>query len=152
MTGSFLEYWIVFLMVIIGIFLFLCLTVMTLIRREQKFFRERVLLKSYTDLFEAVSSFNGARGDVICMESAMQQIGTIMDRLNLVVDPEVLLKISELLNFLNESRDKKPDPAEEYRIVSALTRVAGKNLDPSAIRELEEARRRFRLDVPPRQL
>jgi hypothetical protein len=146
-----IEYWIIVTAGVVGIFLVLCLAVLIFLRQERKFFRDRVLLKTYIDLLEAVTELNEGRGDEYRTATAKRRIAATLNRLNLLAGQEVLLHVSELLDFLNESRNRDLDLAREHQILNAIAIAARRSLDPAGARELEEARIRFRFYAPPKQ-
>jgi hypothetical protein len=62
----------------------------------------------------------------------------------------VLKSTNDLLDFLNEHKDKEYDPLRLHNILNTLVIEARRDLNPSHARKVEEARVRFRFFAPPR--
>ncbi len=134
-----IEYWIIAVLGILGIFCILCIMVYFFFRKEQKFFREQVILNACTDLFSAIRELHAAGSDECRLASAKQSLAGTVYRISLLADYKVLLRIGELQDFLNESGNGEPDPAREQEILESFVSAVCRTMDPTTALQLREA-------------
>ena len=107
-------------------------------------------LKVYTDLLNAITELNLAGGDPYKMDIAKKNLAMTLNRLNLVGSTGVLKSTNDLLDFLNEYKDKEFDTLRLHNILNTLVIEARRDLNPSHARKVEEAQVRYRFFAPPR--
>jgi hypothetical protein len=73
-----------------------------------------------------------------------------LNRLNLVGSTGVLKCINDLLDFLNEHKEKDYDTLRLHHILNTLVIEANRDLNPSHARKVEEAQVRYRFFAPPK--
>jgi hypothetical protein len=118
--------------------------------RELRLVRNRQKLKVYNDLLCAITRITIAGGDAYALGQAKRNLAFILNRVNLIAGPEVLMHVNELLDFLNEAREGEYDVLKEKNILNAIVQAARRELDPESARVLEEAQFRYRFYNPPR--
>jgi hypothetical protein len=112
--------------------------------------QNRVRLKVYDELLHAVTEINIAGEDEYKMDLAKKHLAYILNRLNLVAGPRVLVHVNELLDFLNQAQESGFDVLKQLNILNKLVQAARQEMDPESARVLEEAQFRFRFYNPPR--
>lgn len=145
-----IEYWIV---VTIGVVAVACVVCGAYVYSEEKarqLLQNRVKLRAYENLLQAVMEINVAGDDPYALGQAKRRMATTLHRINLVAGPEVLLHVNELLDFLNETREGDYDVLKEKNILNTIVQAARRELDPASARVLEESQFRFRFYNPPR--
>ncbi len=107
-------------------------------------------LRVYSDLLNAITELNLAGGDSYKMDIAKKNLAMTLNRLNLVGSTGVLKSTNDLLDFLNEHKDKEFDTLRLHNILNTLVIEARRDLNPSHARKVEEAQVRYRFFAPPR--
>jgi hypothetical protein len=107
-------------------------------------------LRVYTDLLNAITELNLAGADPYKMDIAKKHLAMTLNRLNLVGSIGVLKSTNDLLDFLNEHKDKEFDTLRLHNILNTLVIEARRDLNPSHARKVEEAQVRYRFFAPPR--
>jgi hypothetical protein len=107
-------------------------------------------LRVYTDLLNAITELNLSGGDSYKMDIAKKNLALTLNRLNLVGSIGVLKSTNDLLDFLNEFKDKEYDTLRLHNILNSLVIEARRDLNPSHARKVEEAQVRYRFFAPPR--
>ncbi len=118
--------------------------------RRLQLVQNRVRLKVYDELLHAVTEINIAGEDEYKMDLAKKHLAYILNRLNLVAGPRVLVHVNELLDFLNQAQESGFDVLKQLNILNKLVQAARQEMDPESARVLEEAQFRFRFYNPPR--
>jgi hypothetical protein len=106
-------------------------------------------LKVYTDLLNAITELNLAGGDPYKMDIAKKNLAMTLNRLNLVGSTGVLRSTNDLLDFLNEHKDKDYDTLRLHNILNTLVIEARRDLNPTHAKKVEEAQVRYRFFAPP---
>lgn len=145
------ENWIFATIGAVIIVIALCVTYALVQMREQRLYRNAVKLKAYEELFHAITEINVAYGDEAALSRGKMHLARALNRLNMVAGREVLARVNELLEYLNEVRDNDFDQLKELNILNTLIRAIRMDLDPKTAREFEEAQFRFRFYSPPRK-
>jgi len=107
-------------------------------------------LRVYSDLLNAITELNLAGGDTYKMDIAKKNLALTINRLNLVGSIGVLKSTNDLLDFLNEYKDKEYDNLRLHNILNTLVIEARRDLNPSHARRVEESQVRYRFFAPPR--
>jgi hypothetical protein len=118
---------------------------------ETKMYDSTHKLKVYTDLLNAITELNLAGGDPYKMDIAKKNLALTLNRLNLVGSTGVLRSTNDLLDFLNEHKDKDYDTLRLHNILNTLVIEARRDLNPSHARKVEEAQVRYRFFAPPKK-
>jgi len=108
-------------------------------------------LRAYTDLLNAVTEINLAGNDSYKMDIAKKNLALTLNRLNLIASSGVLKSVSDLLDFLNEHKEKDFDTLRLHNILNTLVIEARRDLNPSHARRVEESRVRYRFFAPLRK-
>jgi hypothetical protein len=108
-------------------------------------------LRVYTDLLNAITEMNLAGGDPYKTDIAKKNLALALNRLNLIGSSGVLKSTNDLLDFLNEHKDKEFDTLRLHNILNTLVIEARRDLNPSHARRIEEAQVRFRFFAPPKK-
>jgi hypothetical protein len=144
------EDWLVVTCGVVIIVTVLAITVLQLRGAERRMHENTHKLRVYTDLLNAITELNLASGDAYKMDSAKKNLALTLNRLNLVGSSGVLKSTSDLLDFLNEHKDREFDTLRLHNILNALVIEARRDLNPSHARKVEEAQVRYRFFAPPR--
>jgi hypothetical protein len=144
------EDWIVVICGVIVVIIVAVITLLQLRGAERRMHENTHKLRVYTDLLNAITELNLAGGDSYKMDIAKKNLALTLNRLNLVGSVGVLKSINDLLDFLNEHRDKEFDTLRLHNILNTLVIEARRDLNLSHARKVEEARVRFRFFAPPR--
>src|SRR5512137_1062466 len=145
-----IEDWIVVIAGVVTIIIVLAIAVWKLREAERRSHESTHKLKVYTDLLNAITELNLAGGDPYKMDIAKKNLAMTLNRLNLVGSSGVLKSTSDLLDFLNEHKDKDYDTLRLHNILNTLVIEARRDLNPSHARKVEEAAVRYRFFAPPR--
>ena len=144
------EDWIVVTFGVVAIVLILAITFYKLRTAERRMHENTHKLRVYTDLLNAITELNLARGDSYKMDMAKKNLAMTLNRLNLVGSTGVLRSTNNLLDFLNEHKDKEYDNLKLHNILNTLVIQARRDLNPSHARRVEEAHVRYRFFAPPK--
>ncbi len=124
--------------------------VLKLRRTERTAIETSYKLKVYTDLLNAITELNLASGDPYKTDSAKKALALTLNRLNLVGNSGVLKSTSDLLDFLNEHKDKDYDTIRLHNILNTIVIEARRDLNPAHARRIEESHVRYRFFAPPK--
>src|SRR5512137_2051503 len=144
------EDWIVVVAGVVAIIIVLAYTLWKLRETERKSHEITHKLRVYTDLLNAITELNLAGGDPYKMDIAKKNLAMTLNRLNLIGSSGVLKSTSDLLDFLNEHKDKDYDTLRLHNILNTLVIEARRDLNPSHARRVEEAHVRYRFYAPPK--
>jgi hypothetical protein len=144
------EDWVVVTCGVVIVVIVVALTLLKLRSAERRMHESTYKLKVYTDLLNAITELNLAGSDPYKMDIAKKNLAITLNRLNLVGSSGVLKSTSDLLDFLNEHKDKEFDTLRLHNILNTLIIEARRDLNPSHARRVEEARIRYRFYAPPR--
>src|SRR5512136_2091577 len=115
-----IEDWIVVTSGVVAIIVIMMIGLLNLRNAERRMYESSHKLKVYTDLLNAITELNLAGGDLYKMDIAKKNLAITLNRLNLVGSSGVLKSTSDLLDFLNEYRDKDYDTARFHNILNRL--------------------------------
>ena len=118
---------------------------------ERRMHESSYKLKAYTDLLNAVTEINLSGGDNYKMDIAKKNLALTLNRLNLIASSGVLKSVNDLLDFLNEHKEKDFDTLRLHNILNTLVIEARRDLNPSHARRVEESRVRYRFFAPVRK-
>ena len=135
---------------LVGVIIILAAVLWKLRGAERMMHDSTAKLKVYTDLLNAITELNLAGGDPYKMDVAKKNLAMTLNRLNLVGSTGVLRSTNDLLDFLNEHKDREFDTLRLHNILNALVSEARRDLNPSHARKVEEAQVRYRFFAPPR--
>jgi hypothetical protein len=144
-----IEYWIVVTTGVVAVVCVFCGAYVYNEGRAHRLVQNRVKLKVYESLLQAVTEINVASGDPYALDRAKRNLAFALNRINLVAGPEVLIHVNELLDFLNETREGDYDVLKEKNILNTIVKAARRELDPASARALEESQFRYRFYNPP---
>jgi hypothetical protein len=142
------EDWIVVTCGVVIVILVVAATLLKLRSAERKMHESTHKLKVYTDLLNAITELNLAGGDPYKMDIAKKNLALTLNRLNLIGSTGVLKSTNDLLDFLNEHKDKDYDTLRLHNILNTLVIEARRDLNPSHARKVEEAQVRYRFFAP----
>jgi len=145
-----IEDWIVVICGVVAIVVVMTVTLLKLRSAERRMHESTYKLKVYTDLLNAITELNLATGDPYKMDIAKKNLAITLNRLNLVGSSGVLKSTSDLLDFLNEHKDKDYDTLRLHNILNTLVIEARRDLNPPHARRVEEAHVRYRFFAPPK--
>jgi len=145
-----IEDWIVMICGVVAIVVVMTVTLLKLRSAERRMHESTYKLRVYTDLLNAITELNLATGDPYKMDIAKKNLAITLNRLNLVGSSGVLKSTSDLLDFLNEHRDKDYDTLRLHNILNTLVIEARRDLNPTHARHVEEAHVRYRFFAPPK--
>jgi hypothetical protein len=144
------EDWVVVTCGVIVVIIVAAVTLLQLRRAERLMHENTHKLRVYTDLLNAITDLNLSTGDSYKMDIAKKNLAMTLNRLNLVGSIGVLKSTNDLLDFLNEHKDREFDTLRLHNILNTLVIEARRDLNPSHARKVEEAQVRFRFFAPPR--
>jgi len=144
------EDWVVITCGVIVVIIVAAVTLLQLRRAERRMHENTHKLRVYTDLLNATTDLNLSTGDSYKMDIAKKNLAMTLNRLNLVGSIGVLKSTNDLLDFLNEHKDREFDTLRLHNILNTLVIEARRDLNPSHARKVEEAQVRFRFFAPPR--
>lgn len=145
-----IEDWIVVTSGVVAIIVVITLALLKLRSTERRMHESTYKLKVYTDLLNSITELNLASGDIYKMDLAKKSLAITLNRLNLVGSSGVLKSTSDLLDFLNEHKDKEYDTLRLHNILNMLVIEARRDLNPTHARSVEEAHVRYRFYAPPK--
>jgi len=145
-----IEDWIVVTGGVVAIIVVMTVTLLNLRSNERRMHESSHKLKVYTDLLNAITELNLAGGDSYKLDVAKKNLAITLNRLNLVGSSGVLKSTSDLLDFLNEHKDKEYDATRLHNILNTLVIEARRDLNPKHARRIEEAHVRYRFFAPPK--
>jgi hypothetical protein len=145
-----IEDWIVVTGGVVAIIIVMTATLLNLRSTGRRMHESSHKLKVYTDLLNAITELNLAGGDPYKMDVAKKNLAITLNRLNLVGSSGVLKSTSDLLDFLNEHKDKEYDTTRLHNILNTLVIEARRDLNPKHARRIEEAHVRYRFFAPPK--
>jgi hypothetical protein len=144
------EDYIVIAVGVVAIVLILALTLYKLKTAERRANENTHKLRVYTDLLNAITELNLSGGDLYKMDIAKKNLAMTLNRLNLVGCTGVLKSTNDLLDFLNEHKDKEYDALRLHNILNTLVIEARRDLNPTHARRIEEEQVRYRFFAPPK--
>jgi hypothetical protein len=142
------EDWIVVTSGVVVVIIVAAAALLQLRKAERRMHENTHKLRVYTDLLNAVTELNLAGADPYRMELAKKNLALTLNRLNLVGSSGVLKSTNDLLDFLNEHRDKEFDTLRLHNILNTLVIEARRDLNPSHTRTVEESQVRYRFFAP----
>lgn len=145
-----IEDWIVWMGGVIAIVVVFAITFLKLRTAERRMHESTHKLRVYTDLLNAITELNLAKGDTYKIDIAKKNLALTLNRLNLIGSSGVLRSTNDLLDFLNEHKDKDYDTLRLHNILNTLVIEARRDLNPSHARRVEEAQVRYRFFAPPK--
>ncbi len=145
-----LEDWIVVTSGVVAIIVIMTAALLKLRSAERRMHENSYKLKVYTDLLNAITELNLARGVPYKMDIPKKNLAITLNRLNLVGSSGVLKSTSDLLDFLNEYRDKDYDTVRLHNILNTIVIEARRDLNPKHARRIEESHVRYRFFAPPK--
>lgn len=145
-----IEDWVVVTCGVVAIIVVITIALLKLRRTERRMHESAYKLKVYTDLLNSITELNLASGDLYKMDLAKKNLAITLNRLNLVGSSGVLKSTSDLLDFLNEHKDKEYDTLRLHNILNTLVIEARRDLNPTHARSVEEAHVRYRFYAPPK--
>ncbi len=135
---------------VVIIVIVVAITFLKLLGAERRGHESTHKLRVYTDLLNAITELNLAKGDAYKMDIAKKNLALTLNRLNLIGSSGVLKSTSDLLDFLNEHKNKDYDTLRLHNILNTLVIEARRDLNPSHARRIEEAQVRYRFFAPPK--
>lgn len=144
------EDWIVVTCGVVVVIIIAAIALLQLRKAEQRMHENTHKLRVYTDLLNAITDLNLSGGDAYRTDIAKKNLAMTLNRLNLVGSIGVLKSTNDLLDFLNEHKDKDFDTLRLHNILNTLVIEARRDLNLSHARKVEEARVRYRFFAPPR--
>lgn len=144
------EDWVVVTCAVVIIIIVAAVTLLQLRGADRRMHENNYKLRIYSDLLNAITDLNLAGGDSYKMDIAKKNLALTLNRLNLVGSIGVLKSTNDLLDFLNEHKDKEFDTLRLHNILNTLVIEARRDLNPSHARKVEEAHVRYRFYAPPR--
>jgi hypothetical protein len=144
------EDWLVVTCGVVVVVIVLVFALLRLRGAERRMHENTYKLRIYTDLLNAITELNLAGGDPYKMDIAKKNLALTLNRLNLVGSSGVLKSTNDLLDFLNEHKDKEFDTLRLHNILNTLVIEARRDLNPSHARKVEEAQVRYRFFAPPK--
>lgn len=145
-----IEDWIVVTCGVVVVIIAAAIALLQLRGAERRMHENTHKLRVYTDLLNAITELNLAGGDSYKMDIAKKNLALTLNRLNLVGSIGVLKSTNDLLDFLNEHRDKEFDTLRLHNILNTLVIEARRDLNPSHARRVEDSQVRYRFFSPPR--
>jgi len=144
------EDWIVVICGVVVVIIVAAIAVLQLRGAERRMHENTYKLRVYSDLLNAITQLNLSGGDPYKMDIAKKNLALTLNRLNLVGSIGVLKSTNDLLDFLNEFKDREYDTLRLHNILNTLVIEARRDLNPSHARKVEEAQVRYRFFAPPR--
>lgn len=144
------EDWVVVTCGVVVVIIVAAAALLQLRKAEQQMHENTHKLRVYSDLLNAITELNLAGGDSYKMDIAKKNLALTLNRLNLIGSIGVLKSTNDLLDFLNEHKDKEFDTLRLHNILNTLVIEARRDLNPSHARKVEEAQVRYRFFAPPR--
>lgn len=91
------------------VIIIVAITFLRLRTAERRMHESSYKLRTYTDLLNAVTDINLAGNDSYKLDIAKRNLALTLNRLNLIASSGVLKSVSDLLDFLNEHKEKDFD-------------------------------------------
>ncbi|MDD1684763.1 MAG: hypothetical protein LUQ19_02600 [Methanoregula sp.] len=145
------EDWLVVTCGVVVVIVVAAFALLQLRNAERRMHENTHKLRVYTDLLNAITEMNLAGGDPYKADIAKKNLALTLNRLNLIGSSGVLKSTNDLLDFLNEHRDKEFDTLRLHNILNTLVIEARRDLNPSHARRVEESQVRFRFFSPPKK-
>jgi hypothetical protein len=145
-----IEDYLVIAVGVVVIVLILAITLYKLKTAERRANENTHKLRVYSDLLNAITELNLSGGDPYKMDIAKKNLAMTLNRLNLIGCTGVLKSTNDLLDFLNEHKDKEYDTLRLHNILNTLVIEARRDLNPSHARRVEESQVRYRFFAPPK--
>ena len=145
-----IEDWIVWMGGLVVIALIIAVVFLKLRSAERRMHESTHKLRAYSDMLNAITELNLAVGDDYKVDIAKKNLALTLNRLNLIGSSGVLRSVNDLLDFLNEHKDKDFDTLRLHNILNTLVIEARRDLNPSHARRVEEAQVRYRFFAPPK--
>ncbi|ABS54644.1 hypothetical protein Mboo_0120 [Methanoregula boonei 6A8] len=133
------------------VIIIVAITFLRLRTAERRMHESSYKLRTYTDLLNAVTDINLAGNDSYKLDIAKRNLALTLNRLNLIASSGVLKSVSDLLDFLNEHKEKDFDTLRLHNILNTLVIEARRDLNPSHARNIEESKVRYRFFGPVRK-
>lgn len=146
-----LEDWLVITGGVIVIIVVVLAAVLQLRNAERRMQENTHKLRVYTDLLNAITELNLAGDDPYKKDIAKKNLALTLNRLNLIGSSGVLKSTNDLLDFLNEHKDREFDTLRLHNILNTLVIEARRDLNPSHARTVEDSQVRFRFFAPPKK-
>jgi len=143
-----IEDWIVVTCGVVVVILVVAATLLKLRSAERRMHESTYKLRVYTDLLNAITELNLSGGDPYKMDIAKKNLALTLNRLNLIGSTGVLKSTNDLLDFLNEHKDKDYDTLRLHNILNTLVIEARRDLNPTHAKKVEEAQVRYRFFAP----
>ena len=143
-----IEDWVVVACGVLAVVIVIAITLWKLRQAERKSHENTHKLRVYTDLLNAITELNLAGVDPYKMDIAKKNLAMTLNRLNLVGSTGVLKSTNDLLDFLNEHKDRDYDTLRLHNILDTLVIEARRDLNPVHARRVEEAQVRYRYFAP----
>ena len=144
------EDWVVVTCGVVVVVIVAAAALLLLRKAERRMHENTHKLRVYSDLLNAITDLNLSAGDPYKMDIAKKNLALTLNRLNLIGSIGVLKSTNDLLDFLNEHKDKEFDTLRLHNILNTIVIEARRDLNPSHARKVEEAQVRFRFFAPPR--
>jgi hypothetical protein len=145
------EDWLVVTCGVVVVIIVAAFALLQLRTAERRMHENSHKLRVYTDLLNAITELNLAGGDSYKTDIAKKNLALTLNRLNLIGSSGVLKSTNDLLDFLNEHKDKEFDTLRLHNILNTLVIEARRDLNPSHARRVEESQVRFRFFAPPKK-
>jgi hypothetical protein len=145
------EDWLVITCGVVVVIIVALAALLQLRNAERRMHENTHKLRVYTDLLNAITELNLAGGDSYKTDIAKKNLALTLNRLNLIGSSGVLKSTNDLLDFLNEHKDKEFDTLRLHNILNTLVIEARRDLNPSHARRVEESQVRFRFFAPPKK-
>lgn len=142
--------WLIVILGVLAVVVVAAAVLLQLRSAERRMHENTHKLRVYTDLLNAITELNLSGADPYRMDIAKKNLALTLNRLNLVGSTGVLKSTNDLLDFLNEYRDREFDTLRLHNILNTLVIEARRDLNPSHARRVEEAQVRYRFFAPPR--
>jgi hypothetical protein len=143
-----IEDWIVIIFGVVAVIVVVAAAMLKLRSAERRMHESTHKLRVYTDLLNAITELNLSGGDPYKMDIAKKNLALTLNRLNLVASTGVLKSTNDLLDFLNEHKDKDYDTLRLHNILNTLVIEARRDLNPTHAKKVEESQVRFRFFAP----
>ena len=126
----------------------IAIAVLKLRSAERQMHESTHKFRVYSDLLNAITELNLAGDDPYKLDVAKKNLALTLNRLNLVGSTGVLRSTNDLLDFLNEYKDKNYDTLRLHNILNTLVIEARRDLNPTHAKKIEDAQVRYRFFAP----
>src|SRR5512137_2151972 len=144
------EDWLVVTCGVVVVIIVAAVALLMLRNAERRMHENTYKLWVYTDLLNAITDLNLSGGDPYKTDIAKKNLAMTLNRLNLIGSTGVLRSTNDLLDFLNEHKDKEYDTLRLHNILNTLVIQARRDLNPVHAKKIEDSQVRFRFFAPPR--